>query len=63
MSIFKRHSPSKEWPASLVDASNELKIHLAYEALTNVIKDKETTEIKLIEAIEKAIIYLEEVLE
>ena len=63
MSIFKRHSPSKEWTAALDDASNDVKIHLAYEALTNVIKDKETTEIKLIEAIEKAIIYLEEVLE
>lgn len=61
--MFKRHSPSKELHTSLIDASNELKIHLAYEALTTVIKDKETTEIKLIEAIEKAIIYLEEVLE
>lgn len=61
--MFKRYSPSKELHTSLIDASNELKIHLAYEALTNVIKDKETTEIKLIEAIEKAIIYLEEVLE
>lgn len=61
--MFKRHSPSKELNTSLIDASNELKIHLAYEALTNVIKDKEATEIKLIEAIEKAIIYLEEVLE
>lgn len=60
--MFKRHSPSKELHTSLIDASNELKIHLAYEALTNVIKDKEATEIKLIEAIEKAIIYLEEVL-
>lgn len=61
--MFKRHSPSKELNTSLIDASNELKIHLAYEALTNVIKDKEATEIKLIEAIEKAIIYFEEVLE
>lgn len=61
--MFKRHSPSKELHTSLIDASNELKIHLAYEALTNAIKDKEATEIKLIEAIEKAIIYLEEVLE
>lgn len=61
--MFKKHSPSKELHTSLIDASNELKIHLAYEALTNVIKDKETTEIKLIEAIEKAINYLEEVLE
>lgn len=61
--MFKRHSPSKELHTSLIDASNELKIHLAYEALTNVIKDKKATEIKLIEAIEKAIIYLEEVLE
>lgn len=61
--MFKRHSPSKELHTSLIDAGNELKIHLAYEALTNVIKDKEVTEIKLIEAIEKAIIYLEEVLE
>lgn len=61
--MFKRHSPSKELYASLIDASNELKIHLAYEALTNVIKDKEATEIKLMEAIEKAINYLEEVLE
>lgn len=61
--MFKRHSPSKELHTSLIDASNELKIHLAYETLTSVIKDKETTEIKLIEAIEKAIIYLEEVLE
>ena len=61
--MFKRNSPSKELHTSLIDASNELKIHLAYEALTNVIKDKEATEIKLIEAIEKAIIYLEEVLE
>lgn len=60
--MFKNHSPSKELHTSLIDASNELKIHLAYEALTSVIKDKETTEIKLIEAIEKAIIYLEEVL-
>ena len=61
--MLKRRGPSKELSASLSDASNDLKIHLAYEALTNVIKDKETTEIKLIEAIEKAIIYLEEVLE
>ena len=61
--MFKRHGPSKELSASLSDASKDLKIHLAYEALTNAIKDKETTEIKLIEAIEKAIIYLEEVLE
>ena len=61
--MIKRHGPSKELSASLLDASKDLKIHLAYEALTNVIKDKETTEIKLIEAIEKAIIYLEEVLE
>lgn len=61
--MFKRHSPSKELNTSLIDASNELKIHLAYEALTNVIKDKEATEIKLMEAIEKAINYLEEVLE
>ena len=61
--MFKNHSPSKELHTSLIDASNELKIHLAYEALTNVIKDKEATETKLIEAIEKAIIYLEEVLE
>lgn len=61
--MFKRQCLSKELSASLLDASNDLKIHLAYEALTNVIKDKETTEIKLIEAIEKAINYLEEVLE
>ena len=61
--MFKRHNPSKELHTSLIDASNELKIHLAYEALTNIIKDKEATEIKLIEAIEKSIIYLEEVLE
>ena len=61
--MFKRHSPSKELHTSLIDASNELKIHLEYEAITNVIDDKEATEIKLIEAIEKAIIYLEEVLE
>ena len=61
--MFKRHSHSKELHTSLIDASNELKIHLAYEALTNVINDKEATEIKLMEAIEKAIIYLEEVLE
>lgn len=61
--MFKKRSPSKELHTSLIDASNELKIHLAYEVLTNVIKDKEATKIKLIEAIEKAIIYLEEVLE
>ena len=61
--MCKKHGPSKELHTSLIDASNELKIHLAYEVLTTVIKDKEATEIKLIEAIEKAIIYLEEVLE
>jgi hypothetical protein len=61
--LFKTHSPSKEWPMSLIDASNNFKIHSAYEALTKVMEDKEATEINLVDAIEEAIGYLGEVLE